>query len=227
MEPVLIDRRCFLRVTALAGGGMLLSSYVDPVAQVFAQSARPATAFVPQAFIRIAADGTVTIMAKNPEAGQGVKTMLPMLVAEELDVDWHDVKLEQADLEESKYGPQRAGGSTATPVNWDPLRQVGAACRQMLIAVAAETWGVPREKCSTSSGRVHHRSSGRSLHYGELAATAATLVPPELDAVPLKDPADHTIIGRTTSGVDNAGDRGWRAALRYRPRDPGAAVRGL
>ena len=204
MDSLLVDRRCFLRVTSLASGGMLLSRYVSPVAQVFGQPAGPATAFVPWAFIRIAADGTVTISAKNPEGGQGVKTMLPMLMAEELDVDWHDVQLEQADLDESQFGPQRAGGSTATPVNWDPLRQVGAAARQMLIAAAAQTWGVPHEECETTSGRVLHRPSGRALGYGELAATAATLPPPDLDTVPLKDPADYTLIGHPTSGVDNA-----------------------
>ena len=204
MDPVLIDRRCFFRVTALAGGGMLLGSYVDPVAEVFGQRARPGETFVPQAFIRITSDGAVTIIAKNPEAGQGVKTMLPMLIAEELDVDWHDVTLEQADLDVSKYGRQRAGGSSATPVNWDPLRQVGAAVRQMLIAAAAQTWGVPPAECDTSSGRVLHRPSGRALGYGELAATAATLTPPELDAVPLKDPAEYKLIGHSQSGVDNA-----------------------
>ena len=203
MDSVLVDRRCFLRVTGLAGGGMLLGRYVSPVAEVFGQPAGTEAAFVPWAFIRITADGTVTILAKNPEGGQGVKTMLPMLVAEELDVDWQDVRLEQADLDESQFGPQRAGGSTATPVNWDPLRQVGAAARQMLIAASAQTWGVPHEECETSSGRVLHRSSGRSLGYGELAATAATLTPPALDMVPLKDPADYKIVGHPTPGVDN------------------------
>ncbi len=204
MDPTRIDRRCFFRVTALAGGGILLGSYVDPVAEVFGQPVRPAENFIPQAFIRITSDGAVTIIAKNPETGQGVKTMLPMLIAEELDVDWHDVTLEQADLDVSKYGRQRAGGSSATPVNWDPLRQVGAAVRQMLIAAAAQTWGVSPSECETSSGSVLHRPSDRALGYGQLAATAATLTPPELDAVPLKDPANYKLIGHSTSGVDNA-----------------------
>jgi isoquinoline 1-oxidoreductase subunit beta len=195
---IVVDRRTFLRVTALAGGGMLIATWV--------RSSGPASAatFAPNAFIRISADGTVTIMAKNPEIGQGIKTMLPMLVAEELDVDWPDVRVEQALLDEEAYGRQNAGGSTATPTNWDPLRRAGAAGRQMLIAAAAQTWGVPAGECISASGRVSHTSTTRSLGYGELAAAAAALAPPDLESVPLKDPKDYRIIGKAIPGVDNA-----------------------
>ena len=138
MTTQTIDRRSFLRVTALAGGGIALAAYLEP-AEALASWVTPKApaAFTPNAYIRITTDGVITIVAKNPEIGQGVKTMLPMLIAEELDVDWKDVKVEQAETDPTKFGRQFAGGSTATPMHWDELRRVGAAGRQLLVGAAA------------------------------------------------------------------------------------------
>jgi isoquinoline 1-oxidoreductase beta subunit len=197
------SRRAFLTATAAAGGGMLLSLHLpDFIGAAIADEAQGALVKV-TAYVSITPDNVVTIMAKNPEIGQGVKTMLPMLVAEELDVDWSQVRTQQADLNPALYGNQHAGGSTSTPQNWDPLRRAGAAARQMLVTAAAKRWNVAEGECETGSGQVRHTPSGRTLTYGALAADAAALPVPDLRSVKLKDPKNYKIIGHSIPGVDS------------------------
>jgi isoquinoline 1-oxidoreductase subunit beta len=192
------SRRHFLKISAAAGGGFMLRAMLPGVARADAGAAPL------NAFIRIAPDGIVTIMSKNPEIGQGIKTMLPMVIAEELDVDWKQVRIEQAQLDEAKFGRQFAGGSMATPLNYDPLRRVGAAGRQMLVTAAAQSWKVPVSECRTAAGVVHHDKTGRSLGYGALAGLAVHVPVPDLASVELKDPKTFKIIGRPMPGIDNA-----------------------
>ncbi len=197
-----VDRRGFLKVTALAGGGFMLAGYLEPL-DLLAQGRGNQAALEPNAFVSIDANGIATIIGKNPEIGQGVKQMLPMLIAEELDIEWANVRVEQGDLNPARYGQQSAGGSFATPSNWGPMRQIGAAARHMLITAAAQAWGVPASEITTTPGRLIHAGSNRSAGYGEFAAAAARVTPPELGSLTLKDPSRYHIIGTSIRGVDN------------------------
>lgn len=199
-QGAVMDRRAFLSVSALAGGGMALGITMPGLA-IGADRAEAADF---TAYVAIDSSGEVTITAKNPEIGQGVKTSLPMLIAEELDCDWNRVKVVQADFDPSRYERQRAGGSLAIRFEWLPMRQAGAAARQMLVAAAAELSGLPENELTTASGFVHHAASGRKWSYGELAGAAARQPVPDLSKVRLKDPRDFHIIGKPAVGVDSA-----------------------
>ena len=194
-----VTRRSFLHAATATGGGLLVGAYSTPFAAAQQPPAPPP--FEATAFVRIAPDGTITLVSRNPEIGQGIKTMLPMLIAEELEVDWKTVKVEQADFD-AKYGMQTTGGSRAASNNWVPMRQVGAATRHMLIAAAAKQWGVPETECFAENGRVYHKSTDRSLGYGELASTAASMPVPDLKTLKLKEQGDFKIIGKATRSVD-------------------------
>ena len=199
-----VSRRSFLAASAVAGGGLLLDFSFPTVASATAPAAHPAAAGgTLNAYIRITPDDIVTIACKNPEIGQGVKTSLPQIIAEELDVDWNNVRTEMAVVDETKYGRQFAGGSLSIPMNYDALRRAGAAGRQMLMTAAAKTWGVPLSECDTTPGAVRHEKTGRTLNYGALATKAAALPPPDLKTVALKDPSEFRIIGQPLGGVDS------------------------
>jgi isoquinoline 1-oxidoreductase beta subunit len=200
-----IDRRGFLRISGLAGGGLLLGTCLSFTDE--AEAAAPVLKGAGggaslNAFVRIGTDGVVYIAAHTPECGQGVKTSMPMLVAEELEVDWRQVSVELVPLD-AAYGAQFAGGSTTTPRCYTPLRQVGATARHMLISAAAQRWSVPASECRAESARVLHPASGRSLSYGEVAADAAKLPVPDAKTITLKAPQDFKVIGRRITGVDN------------------------
>jgi isoquinoline 1-oxidoreductase subunit beta len=196
------SRRDFLKVSAAAGGGLLLTFSPPELTKAGPIAEAEDTTAVLNSYVRIAPDNIVTIMSKNPEIGQGIKTMLPMLIAEELDVDWKQVRTEQAIFDPAVYGRQFAGGSMATPLNWDPMRKVGAAARQMLVTAAAQRWKVAESECDTASGQVRHKSSGRTFSYGALAAAAAKVPVPDFGRVKLKDPKDYKIIGHSIATVD-------------------------
>jgi isoquinoline 1-oxidoreductase subunit beta len=201
-----LDRRSFLQVTALAGGGVLIGMYVPALAQ--GGRGGPdlsAWSLAPNTYITVHPDNTFTIIAKNPETGQGIRAALPMIIADEFDVDWSQVKIQQADLN-PKYGPQVEGGSRATPVNYDPMRQIGAGGRLMMVTAAAQLWNVPASQLTTGSGVVTHAASKRTATYASLSARVAAMPAPTAEAVKAayKDPKNFKIIGKPIKGVDNA-----------------------
>lgn len=198
------DRREFLKVAASAGGGLVLGFYLPACARrPGVAGAATAAAFELNAFIEIDTAGSVRLTAPVPEIGQGVKTSLPRILAEELAVDWERVRIEQAEGDADRYGWQTAGGSLATSLSWLPLRRAGAAARTILVRAAAERWGVEVGELTAASGRVRHAASGRELGYGELVAAAARLEPPDPETVELTPPAEFRLLGRPVPGVDN------------------------
>ncbi len=194
-----VSRRSFLKLSGMAGGGLLLAFHVGD--EAFANGGEKG--FMPNAFVRIAPDGTIIIYSKGPEIGQGIKTSFPMIVAEELDADWSRVKVEQAAVNPAVFGRQSAGGSRSIPMAWDQLRRAGAAARAMLVAAAAKEWGVPEAEITTANSVVSHAASKRSLGYGELAGKAAELPVPDAKALKLKDRKDFKLLGQRITGVDN------------------------
>lgn len=197
MSHTSVSRRNFLRVSMIAGGGMLVG--FSGLSNSETGDNTEATPFSPNAYIKISPDGKITLMSPNPEIGQGVKTSLVMLIAEEMNVDWQTIDVEIAPLD-AKYGSQTTGGSGAIRSRYAPLRQAGATAKAMLMAAAADTWGVAVTDCYAEKGFVIHKSSGKKLSYGELATKAAGMPVPT--NVPLKDPKDFTIIGTRVKDVD-------------------------
>lgn len=186
-------------LVSVSATGLTLGFSLAGNAQAQDEAVKPLNAYV-----SVAPNGTVTIVAKNPEVGQGVKTMLPMLIAEELDVAWEDVRVEQAGNDPKAYGRQFAGGSMATPLHWDELRRVGAVARAMLIQAAATAWNCGPGDCVTAPGEVIHKPSGKKRTYGSLAMACASVTPPDPKSLTLKDPKTYRIIGKPMAQYDVA-----------------------
>jgi isoquinoline 1-oxidoreductase beta subunit len=197
-----INRRSFLKVTALAGGGMMLNfSWLAKAQSTTESLLAPTNEWSSMnGFLKISENGLVTIMSPNPEGGQNVKTSMPMIVAEELDADWKKVMVEQAPLNTNLYTRQFIGGSQAIRQGWQSLRMAGATARYMLCQAAAKAWHVPAEEITTEAGVLHHKKSGRSADYGKMAAAAAQIPVPQ--EIQLKDKKDFTIIGTSRKNVD-------------------------
>ncbi len=185
MSP--LSRREFLSVGAAAGTGLVIGFY-------WPHRSPEGTTFAPNAFLKIATDGRITIVVARSEMGQGVHTSLPMILAEELEADWKQITIEQADANPTLYGDQQTGSSASLRISWDPLRKAGAAAREMLISAAALEWGVPRSGCTAENSSIVHSPSKRQLSYGQLAAKAAALPIPV--APPLKDAKDFRLVGK-------------------------------
>jgi CO/xanthine dehydrogenase Mo-binding subunit len=192
MSP--LSRREFVAAGVAAGAGLVIGFYLPHKASSEKES------FSPSAYLRITPDNKITIVVARSEMGQGVRTALPMILAEELEADWKQITIEQAGAS-TLFGDQTTGGSASIRTTWDPMRKAGAAAREMLISAAALTWNVSRSSCAAEKSRIRHAATNRSLSYGELANRAATLpVPTDL---PLKQSKDYKIVGQPLPRIDS------------------------
>jgi isoquinoline 1-oxidoreductase beta subunit len=189
-----LDRREFLELTGAIGVGLLLACRVG-------RNEAPHSAGELNAWIHIGTDGAVTLYISESEMGQGVLTSLSQVLADELEADWSTVRAVQAPANRAKYGDQATGGSTSVREDYDTLRKAGAAARQLLVAAAAVTWGVPARECRAEQGVVLHEASGKRAGYGELAERASALPLPKNP--PLKDPKDFRYIGKSMKRLDS------------------------
>jgi isoquinoline 1-oxidoreductase subunit beta len=193
MSP--LSRREFVTAGIAAGAGLVIGFYLP-----HKSSSGNVDSFSPNAYLRITPDNKVTIVVARSEMGQGVRTALPMILAEELEADWKQIAIEQAGAS-TLFGDQTTGGSASIRTTWDPMRKAGAAAREMLISAAALTWNVPRSRCTAENGHIKYTATNRILSYGELASKAATLPVPT--DVTLKQSKDYKIVGQRLPRVDS------------------------
>jgi isoquinoline 1-oxidoreductase subunit beta len=191
MSP--LSRREFVTAGVAAGAGLVIGFYLPH------RTGSQEESFSPNAYLRITPDNKIIIVVARSEMGQGVRTALPMILAEELEADWNQIEIEQAGAS-TLFGDQTTGGSASVRTTWDPMRKAGAAAREMLITAAALTWDVPRSSCAAEKSRIKHAATNRSLSYGELANKAATLPVPT--DVPFKQSKDYKIVGQRVPRLD-------------------------
>jgi CO/xanthine dehydrogenase Mo-binding subunit len=190
---IALSRRAFLGTSAAAGAGLVIGFYIPSRAH-----AEDAAAFSPNAYLTITPDGKITVVVARSEMGQGVRTSLPMILAEELEADWKQIAIEQAGAS-TLFGDQTTGGSASVRTTWDPMRKAGAQAREMLISAAAQQWSVRPESCKAEDSFVVHAASGRKLSYGALATKAGALPVP--DNPPLKS-SGYKIVGKPLPRLD-------------------------
>jgi isoquinoline 1-oxidoreductase beta subunit len=200
-----LDRRTFLKTTAVAGGGLMIGGYLPTALGRNAGTLEAAGSFEPNIWLKVNSDDTVRIMLTQLEMGQGVMTSMPMLVAEELDMDWAKIKTEWTPAD-ARYGNPNFGGQQLTAGSnsvrgmWKILRSAGAAARAMLVTAAGQTWNVPENSLTTEKGEVVHKASGRRIKYGALVDKAAALPVPK--EVTLKEPKNFTLMGKSVPRLD-------------------------
>ena len=201
IKPRAIDRRTFLKLTGISSTGLVLGFSLNDIAKQ--ASAATMDKFFTSEFIRIATDGKIYLYSKNPEIGQGIKTAVPMIIAEELDANWEDIIVEQAPINEDIYGRQSAGGSNSLTTAWDQVRIAGALARSMLISAASNEWGVPASECHTEASTVIHDKSELKASYAELTEKAATMPVPKSDTLTLKKRSEYKLLGKRIGGIEN------------------------
>ncbi len=232
-EEERISRRTFLKASTAVGGGLLLSiAFPGGLRLASAAGASTADDFAPNAFLRIGRDGRITLIVCQVEMGQGTYTSMPMLIAEELEVELSQVQVEHAPPDDRLYanplvGFQVTGGSTSVRAFWNPLREAGAAARMLLVEAAAQTWGVEPSSCSAETGYVIHNATSRMLDYGALAEKAATLPVPAADKIVLKDPKDFTLIGTPAKRLDTPDKVNGKAQFGIDVRLPGMKIAAI
>jgi isoquinoline 1-oxidoreductase beta subunit len=202
-HPAQFSRREFLKTSAQTAGALILGFSLPTRAQVREPaSGGPFKVFQPNAWLRITADNQITILVEKPELGQGSRTYTPMMIAEELEVDWSTIHVEQAPTIPSIYQGLRTGGSGGVASTFTPMRQVGAQARVVLITAAAQQWKAKKRDCRAENGTVVHGPTNRHLSYGELVETASELPLINPDEITLKQPKDFRFIGKPIPRTD-------------------------